>query len=191
MLPLCWRCWGRLRADNAIHLISDRATGIVVRSLLAQISGICYIARLINTGVFRCDFPTSGKQYSSWVSPGGRCVAPGVTGEIAISPRAYSFGDGGGKPAVALTEPLASDILRALALSPDQVLQLTPDRVAMLPQDSRCNSWRLGTDAPLPLAGAQLSTPAFDELLATSAPARMALWQQICAHEHDFYPQHG
>ncbi|MXG37519.1 DNA polymerase III subunit psi, partial [Escherichia coli] len=21
--------------------------------------------------------------------------------------------------------------------------------------------------------------------------ARMALWQQICAHEHDFYPQHG
>ena len=89
-----------------------------------------------------------------------------------------------------LTEPLASDILRALALSPDQVLQLTPDRVAMLPQDSRCNSWRLGTDAPLPLASAQLSTPAFDEL-QTSAPARMALWQQICAHEHDFYPQHG
>ena len=43
-----------------------------------------------------------------------------------------------------LTEPLISDILRALALSPDQVLQLTPDRVAMLPQDSRCNSWRLG-----------------------------------------------
>ena len=89
-----------------------------------------------------------------------------------------------------LTEPLISDILRALALSPDQVLQLTPDRVAMLPQDSRCNSWRLGTDAPLLLAGAQLSTPAFDEL-QTSAPARMALWQQICAHEHDFYPQHG
>ncbi|MFK9592222.1 DNA polymerase III subunit psi, partial [Escherichia coli] len=24
----------------------------------------------------------------------------------------------------------------------------------------------------------------------TSAPARRALWQQICAHEHDFYPQH-
>ncbi|MGX2010279.1 DNA polymerase III subunit psi, partial [Enterobacter asburiae] len=83
-----------------------------------------------------------------------------------------------------LTEPLISDILRALALSPDQVLQLTPDRVAMLPQDSRCNSWRLGTDAPLLLAGAQVSTPAFDEL-QTSAPARMALWQQICAHEHD------
>ncbi len=70
-----------------------------------------------------------------------------------------------------LTEPLIGDILRALAVTPDQVLQLTPDRVAMLPQDSRCNSWRLGTEASLPLAGAQVSTPAFDEL-QTSAPAR-------------------
>ncbi|STV29161.1 DNA polymerase III psi subunit [Klebsiella pneumoniae] len=89
-----------------------------------------------------------------------------------------------------LTEPLIGDILRALAVTPDQVLQLTPERVAMLPQDSRCNSWRLGTEASLPLAGAQVSTPAFDEL-QTSAPARRALWQQICAHEHDLYPQHG
>ncbi|MBA0893012.1 DNA polymerase III subunit psi [Klebsiella pneumoniae subsp. pneumoniae] len=89
-----------------------------------------------------------------------------------------------------LTEPLIGDILRALAVTPDQVLQLTPERVAMLPQDSRCNSWRLGTEASLPLAGAQVSTPAFDEL-QTSAPSRRALWQQICAHEHDFYPQHG
>ncbi len=70
-----------------------------------------------------------------------------------------------------LTEPLIGDILRALAVTPDQVLQLTPERVAMLPQDSRCNSWRLGTEASLPLAGAQVSTPAFDEL-QTSAPAR-------------------
>ena len=70
-----------------------------------------------------------------------------------------------------LTEPLIGDILRALAVTPDQVLQLTPERVAMLPQDSRCNSWRLGTEASLPLAGAQVSTPAFDEL-QTSTPAR-------------------
>lgn len=89
-----------------------------------------------------------------------------------------------------LTEPLISDILRALALSPDQVLQLTPDRVAMLPQDSRCNSWRLGTDAPLLLAGA-LVWSSSKAGVETCAPARMALWQQICAHEHDFYPQHG
>ncbi|HHT5676565.1 TPA: DNA polymerase III subunit psi [Raoultella planticola] len=116
---------------------------------------------------------------------------PGVLqGEIAISLPGHIRLVMVAENPPSLTEPLARDILRALALSPDQVLQLTPDRVAMLPQDSRCNSWRLGTDAPLPLAGAQLSTPAFDEL-QTSASARMALWQQICAHEHDFYPHHG
>lgn len=70
-----------------------------------------------------------------------------------------------------LTEPLISDILRALAVTPDQVLQLTPERVAMLPQDSRCNSWRLGTEASLPLAGAQVSTPAFDELQTSALTA--------------------
>ena len=53
----------------------------------------------------------------------------------------------------ALTDPLVSDVLRALTVSPDQVLQLTPEKIAMLPQGSRCNSWRLGTEASLPLAG--------------------------------------
>ncbi len=90
-----------------------------------------------------------------------------------------------------LTEPLIGDILRALAVTPDQVLQLTPERVAMLPQDSRCNSWRLGTEASLPLAAPRCPAPAFDELPVPATPARRALWQQICAHEHDFYPQHG
>lgn len=88
-----------------------------------------------------------------------------------------------------LTEPLISDILRALSISADQVLQLTPDRVAMLPQNSRCNSWRLGCRRRCRWR-APVSTPVFDEL-QSSAPARIALWQQICAHEHDFYPQHG
>ncbi|NDO81225.1 DNA polymerase III subunit psi [Citrobacter sp. NCU1] len=87
-----------------------------------------------------------------------------------------------------LNDPLMSDILRALTLSPDQVLQLTPDRVTMLPQGSRCNSWRLGTEEPLLLEGAQVSTPAFNEL-RVNPTARAALWQQICAYEHDFYPQ--
>lgn len=88
-----------------------------------------------------------------------------------------------------LTEPLISDILRALAVTPDQVLQLTPDRVAMLPQGRRCNSWLLGESEPAALEGAQISTPAFEQLQA-SAAARAGLWRQICAHEHDFYPQH-
>ncbi|YBP35357.1 DNA polymerase III subunit psi [Klebsiella pneumoniae] len=89
-----------------------------------------------------------------------------------------------------LTEPLIGDILRALAVTPDQVLQLTPERVAMLPQDSRCNSWRIGAVDELPLEGSQISSPALDELKA-NPKARSALWQQICEYEHDFYPQHG
>ena len=43
----------------------------------------------------------------------------------------------------ALTDPLVSDVLRALTVSPDQVLQLTPEKIAMLPQGSRCNSWQM------------------------------------------------
>lgn len=88
-----------------------------------------------------------------------------------------------------LTDPLIGDVLRALAVSPDQVLQLTPDRVAMLPEGGRCNSWRLGEAEPVALEGAQVATPDFEQL-RTSPAARAALWQQICAHEHDFYPQH-
>ncbi|EOA4404416.1 DNA polymerase III subunit psi [Citrobacter amalonaticus] len=111
-----------------------------------------------------------------------------LQGEIAISIPAHVRLVMVGETLPPLTEPLVSDILRALTLSPDQVLQVTPERVAMLPQGSRCNSWRLGTDAPLTLEGAQVATPAFDEL-RVNPTARAALWQQICTHEHDFFPQ--
>ncbi|MRS15325.1 DNA polymerase III subunit psi [Enterobacteriaceae bacterium RIT691] len=87
-----------------------------------------------------------------------------------------------------LTEPLVRDVLRALAVTPDQVLQLTPERVAMLPQGGRCNSWRLGEGEPVALEGAQVASPAYHQL-QISAAARADLWQQICAHEHDFFPQ--
>ena len=111
-----------------------------------------------------------------------------LQGEIAISIPAHVRLVMVGETLPPLTEPLVSDILRALTLSPDQVLQVTPERVAMLPQGSRCNSWRLGTDAPLTREGAQIATPAFDEL-RVNPTARAALWQQICTHEHDFFPQ--
>ena len=89
-----------------------------------------------------------------------------------------------------LSDPLINDILRALAVTADQVLQLTPDRVAMLPPGGHCNSWRLGVKEPLTVPGAQLSTPAVEELRKNPA-ACAALWQQICEHEHDFFPQPG
>lgn len=111
-----------------------------------------------------------------------------LQGEIAISIPAHVRLVMVGADLPALNDPLMSDILRALTLSPDQVLQLTPDRVTMLPQGSRCNSWRLGTEEPLLLEGAQVSTPAFNEI-RVNPTARAALWQQICAYEHDFYPQ--
>lgn len=87
----------------------------------------------------------------------------------------------------ALSDPLVLDVLRSLELTTGQVMQLTPDRVAMMPQDSRCNSWRLGVEQPLSLDGAQLVSPALGELYH-NGNARQALWQQICEHEQDFFP---
>jgi len=87
----------------------------------------------------------------------------------------------------ALSEPVITDVLRALNVDTDQVLQLTPDRVAMLPQGSRCNSWQLGVAEDMALEGGTLTTPVLDELKVNPA-ARRALWQQICEHEHNFFP---
>lgn len=112
-----------------------------------------------------------------------------LQGEIAITLPAHVRLVMAGNDLPALHEPLISDVLRAFALTPDQVLQLTPDRVAMLPEGSRCNSWRLGTDEPVLLEGAQMATPTWADLCSDPA-ARAALWQQICTYEHDFFPQH-
>ncbi|MEG6252297.1 DNA polymerase III subunit psi [Enterobacter ludwigii] len=87
----------------------------------------------------------------------------------------------------ALNEPLIGDVLRSLKLTTEQVLQLTLDRVTMLPSDSRCNSWRMGDIDEVSLEGSQICSPALDELKA-NPKARSALWQQICEYEHDFFP---
>lgn len=72
----------------------------------------------------------------------------------------------------ALTDPLVSDVLRALTVSPDRAATDVPESgIAMLPQGSRCNSWRLGTDEPLSLEGAQVASPALTELRATQRHA--------------------
>ncbi|MGY6031205.1 DNA polymerase III subunit psi [Phytobacter sp. AG2a] len=112
-----------------------------------------------------------------------------LQGEIAISLPAHIRLVMVSPELPALAEPLIGDVLRALAVSADQVLQLTPDRVVMLPEGSACNSWRLGVATPLMLAGAQVASPALDELRGNPA-ARAALWQQICDYEHDFFPHH-
>ncbi|MGB8665444.1 MAG: DNA polymerase III subunit psi [Serratia inhibens] len=87
-------------------------------------------------------------------------------------------------------DPLFCDVLRSLGLTPAQTYGLTPDQVAMLPEDTQCNSWRLGVAEPLAVAGAQLHSPALADL-SLDASAKRALWQQICHHEHYFYPDGG
>ncbi|AVF35961.1 DNA polymerase III subunit psi [Rahnella sikkimica] len=84
-------------------------------------------------------------------------------------------------------DPLVRDVLRSLALAEPQVYRLTPEQVTMLPENTRCNIWRLGLSEPLTLAGTQLSSPALAELYQ-DASAKRALWQQICENEQHFYP---
>lgn len=67
-----------------------------------------------------------------------------LQGEIAISIPAHVRLVMVAEALPALNEPLIGDVLRSLKLTTEQVLQLTPDRVTMLPSDSRCNSWRMG-----------------------------------------------
>ena len=110
-----------------------------------------------------------------------------LQGEIAISIPAHVRLVMVAEELPSLTETLVSDVLRTLKVSADQVLQLTPERVAMLPPESRCNSWRLGVADETPLEGGQLLTPQLEELKA-NPKARSALWQQICEYEHDFFP---
>ncbi len=111
-----------------------------------------------------------------------------LQGEIAVSLQANTRLVMVAQDLPALSDPLVSDVLRSLALTAQQVLQLTPERAAMLPADTRCNSWRLGVNEPLSLPGTQLTTPALDELYHNGG-ARQALWQQICEHEHDLFPE--
>ena len=85
-----------------------------------------------------------------------------------------------------LQDPLVADVLRTLNLQENQVQQLTPDQLAMLPDDARCNSWRLGLDAPVNLAGTQIASPVLAELYHNPG-AKRALWLQICQHESDFF----
>ncbi|WON77530.1 DNA polymerase III subunit psi [Serratia sp. UGAL515B_01] len=87
-------------------------------------------------------------------------------------------------------DPLFCDVLHSLDLIPLQTYSLTPEQAAMLPENTECNSWRLGVAEPLAVAGAQLYSPALAEL-SQDAGAKRALWQQICHYEQHFYPDNG
>lgn len=162
--------------------------------ILAAIIAICWrgidefaIFAPLTTGAIRYDIPTRLAVTATGHYPVVAASPWRVAGEIAIAipPHVRLVMVANDLPA--LTDPLVSDVLRALTVSPDQVLQLTPEKIAMLPQGSRCNSWRLGTDEPLSLEGAQVASPLTE--LRANPTARAALWQQICTYEHDFFPR--
>ncbi|MBA0213355.1 MULTISPECIES: DNA polymerase III subunit psi [Pectobacterium] len=110
-----------------------------------------------------------------------------LQGEIAVSlPEQVRLVIVSAEP-LADDEPLLTDVLHSLALTPAQAYRLTPQQIDMLPADARCHSWRLGIAEPIALQGVQLSSPLLSELYQ-NAGAKRALWQQICEHEHDIFP---
>jgi len=85
-----------------------------------------------------------------------------------------------------LTDPLIRDVLAALLMREHEVMALTPEQLAMLPDDTRCPSWCLGLAGPVAIDGAQLASPVLAELYH-NADAKRALWQQITHYESDFF----
>lgn len=82
---------------------------------------------------------------------------------------------------------LLCDILRALSLTVEQAVILTPEQYTMLSDRQRYLCWWLGDAAP---AEACLHSPALDALYHNSG-AKRALWQQICHEQHHFFPDAG
>jgi len=85
-----------------------------------------------------------------------------------------------------LTDPLISDVLWAMRMHEHEVMTLTPEQSAMLPDETQCVSWCLGLSTPLGVSGSQIASPALVELYQ-NASAKRALWQQITHYESDFF----
>lgn len=85
-----------------------------------------------------------------------------------------------------LSDPLIRDVLAAMQMREHEVMALTPEQLAMLPDEKSCISWCLGLAAPVAVTGAQLASPVLAELYH-NADAKRALWQQITQHESDFF----
>lgn len=102
--------------------------------ILAAIIAICWrgidefaIFAPLTTGAIRYDIPTRLAVTATGHYPVVAASPWRVAGEIAIAipPHVRLVMVANDLPA--LTDPLVSDVLRALTVSPDQVLQLTPE----------------------------------------------------------------
>ncbi len=119
------------------------------------------------TGVFRYDIPTRLAITAAGHYPVVAAPTGALQGEIAISLPDHIRLVMVAETPPSLTEPLIGDILRALAVTPDQVLQLTPvggDAAAGQPLQQLA----VGHRGVAAAGGRPVSTP----LLMNSRPAR-------------------
>lgn len=103
--------------------------------ILAAIIAICWrgidefaIFAPLTTGAIRYDIPTRLAVTATGHYPVVAASPWRVAGEIAIAIPAHVRLVMVANDLPALTDPLVSDVLRALTVSPDQVLQLTPEK---------------------------------------------------------------
>lgn len=81
---------------------------------------------------------------------------------------------------------LLCDVLRALSLTPEQAVILTPDQFAMLEQPTSLAYWWLGEDYPSDIEHL-LHSPTLTRLYQDPV-AKCALWQQICYDQDYLFP---
>ncbi|PLK58999.1 DNA polymerase III subunit psi [Candidatus Palibaumannia cicadellinicola] len=80
--------------------------------------------------------------------------------------------------------PLITDVVRTMALMPEQLLQVTPAQVMMLPKHSRFHCWWLGLTAIRNLDGISLLTPSLS-VLQNDATAKRDLWRQLMHYKNE------
>lgn len=78
------------------------------------------------------------------------------------------------------------DVLRSLRLTPAQTYILTLGQISILPENIKCNSWRIGIKDPISVPGLQIYSPPLADL-AKNPQAKRVLWQQIYHNEKYFY----
>lgn len=80
-------------------------------------------------------------------------------------------------------DPLICDVLRAMSLTASQVVFLSTEQVALLPQPLSCVLWFLGIQPKQHYVASQIESPALT-VLSQQAQAKRQLWQQICNYDH-------
>lgn len=81
-----------------------------------------------------------------------------------------------------LAHPVTQDLLGAVALTQDQVMQLSSQQLTLLPQPLDCWLWFVGVSPHKNYAKVQWVSPSLIEL-SSQAVAKRDLWQQICHYD--------